>query len=140
LTGNRFPWGNIISESQANYFGDTAYGYDLGPDGYNPIANYPATTPGTCPVGSFAPNGYGLYDMAGNVFEWCWDWYAAPPYPAGSSYLGGTNPTGAAIGSFHLLRGGSWVYVASLSRCAYRDYDSPSNADTYWGFRCVRGL
>jgi formylglycine-generating enzyme required for sulfatase activity len=142
LTGNRFPWGNIITESQANYFGDTNWTYDLGPTGCNAIANYPATTPGTSPVGSFAPNSYGLYDMAGNVVEWCWDRYAAPPYPAGSPYLGGTDPRGPVgpLGS-RVLRGGSWYGNASLARCASRDFSSPSFAAyDNLGFRCVRGL
>ena len=143
LSGQRFPWGNTISESQANYNGDTnVYNYyDLGPNGYNAIGNYPATSPGTSPVGYFAPNGYGLNDVAGNVFEWCWDWYAAPTYPTGSPYLGGTDPRGP-VGplSLRVLRGGSWNYYANSARCANRNSGNPNFADSVYGFRCVRGL
>jgi formylglycine-generating enzyme len=141
VTGNRFPWGNIITEGQANYYAYPAgYSYDLGPYiGYN--TNFNSGSVSTSPVGSFAPNGYGLYDMAGNVFEWCWDWYAAPPYPTGSPYLGGSNPTGAGLGSGdRVLRGGFWGGNAFGSRCACRDSYYPSLAVSYIGFRCVRGL
>ena len=137
LSGQRFPWGNSISGSQANYRGSTAsYSYDLGPDGYNPIGNYPTTSPGTSPVGSFAPNGYGLYDMAGNVFEWCWDWYGTP-YGQPTT----NNPTGAGPGSgSRVLRGGNWNANAFSARCAYRILNYPFNAYYIVGFRCVRGL
>ena len=141
LTGNRFPWGNIITESQANYDADPAdYSYDLGPySGYN--TNFNSGSAYTSPVGSFAPNGYGLYDMAGNVLEWCWDWYAAPPYPAGSPYLGGSNPTGPGSKSrLRVARGGSWSLYAYSSRCAYRVSFSPDFTASDVGFRCVRGF
>ncbi|MGH7442861.1 MAG: formylglycine-generating enzyme family protein, partial [bacterium] len=95
LSGRRFPWGNRIDENQANYDGATSsYSDDLGPNGYNAIGNA-----ATSPVGSFDVNGYGLYDMAGNVEEWCWDWYGGTPYTAGSAYLGGSNPQGVGPGS-----------------------------------------
>jgi sulfatase modifying factor 1 len=141
LTGNRFPWGNFITESQANYYAlPASYSYDLAPySGYN--ANFDTgSLPYTSPVGSFAPNGYGIYDMVGDVFEWCWDWYAAPPYPAGSPYLGGANPTGAATGNFRVSRGGSWNDSAVDARCAHRGSNAPFNAVSGIGFRCVRGL
>lgn len=139
LSGQRFPWGDTLSETLANYNGDiNDYSYDLGPNGCG--ASYrTGGFPYTSPVGSFPPNGYGLNDMAGNVFEWCWDWYAAPPYPAGSPYLGGTDPRGPAsspVGG-RVLRGGSWGGLAGFARCAYRGF-YPVIVPYAEGFRCVR--
>jgi formylglycine-generating enzyme required for sulfatase activity len=140
LSGKRFPWGDTISESQANYYAypkppnSSGYTYDLGPySGYN--TNYNTGYPYTSPVGSFAPNVYGLYDMAGNVFEWCWDWYGTP-YGQPTT----NNPTGPAGPSLRVLRGGVWNYTADVARCAYRLYNSPSYAYNDVGFRCVRGF
>src|ERR1019366_3357331 len=142
LSGQRFPWGDTISESQANYRAypnppnSGGYTYDLGPyTGFN--MNFDTTGfPYTSPVGSFAANGYGLYDMAGNVCEWCWDWYGTP-YGQPTT----TNPTGPASGSDRAMRGGNWGYWASGARCACRDYHVvPWNFTYDIGFRCVRGL
>jgi formylglycine-generating enzyme len=134
LTGQRFPWGNIISQSQADYFGDPSdYPYDLGPAGFNAV--YAAgAEPFTSPVGSFAPNAYGLYDMAGNVFEWCWDWYSSTYYGS----FPGADPRGPALGSMRVARGGSWGYFAYNARCAFRTSEPPSEAGNNGGFRCVR--
>ena len=135
LSGQRFPWGNVINQNLANYQGATAsYTYDLGPNGVNPAFTN-GGVPYTSPVGSFAANGYGLNDMAGNVLEWCWDWYK-------TTYDGGSDPHGPAGPlSYRVLRGGDWYGSAFIARCAYRNVNnSPSNANDYFGFRCVRGL
>jgi formylglycine-generating enzyme required for sulfatase activity len=137
LNGQRFPWGNTISESRANYIGDTNdYSYDLGPNGFN-TAFTNGVTPYTSPVGYFAPNNYGLYDMAGNLDEWCWDWYGKP-YGQPTT----NNPTGptSSPNGYRVLRGGEWNDPAYSARCANRIYKgTPTVADQYIGFRCVKG-
>jgi formylglycine-generating enzyme required for sulfatase activity len=134
LTGQRFPWGNEINQSLANYYGSTIfYTYDSGPDNLNAIGSVGGTSPATSPVGSFAANGYGLHDMSGNVFEWCWDWYSSP-------YVGGTDPRGATSGSLRVDRGGSWGNDAVYCRVANRGRDVPSSRDYDSGFRTARGL
>jgi formylglycine-generating enzyme required for sulfatase activity len=139
LNGLRFPWGNTIAESQANYIGDTNdFSYDLGPNGPNPVGLI-GGFPYTSPVGSFAANGYGLYDMTGNVEEWCWDQYAGPPYSTGSPYLGGSDPHGSETGGYRVLRGGYWEAGVPLVCCAGRDYAGPWWHDSFnTGFRCVK--
>jgi formylglycine-generating enzyme len=140
LNGRRFPWGNLISEGQANYNGNTnVYSYDLGPNGTNALGllgGYPYTSP----VGSFDVNGYGINDMAGNVLQWCWDLYVSPalPYQAGSPYLGGIDPRGPATGNHRIERGGCWGFGdASSARCAFRNFFIPANASNTIGLRCV---
>ena len=132
LSGQRFPWGNSISENLANYVGDTTdLSYDFGPNGYN-AAFATGPFPYTSPVGYFAANGYGLYDMAGNVWEWCWDWYGTP-------YAGGSDPRGPASGGYRVLRGGDWGSYANDARCASRYPLAPTLYGQNLGFRCVRG-
>jgi sulfatase modifying factor 1 len=139
LSGQRFPWGDTISESQADYIADPnptnsgGYTYDLGPyTGFN--TNFDtAHVPFTSPVGYFAPNGYGLNDMAGNLYELCWDWRGTP-YGQPTTI----NPTGPPSGINRVLRGGNWESLAIFVRCAYRGYYFPYGANNDFGFRCVR--
>jgi formylglycine-generating enzyme required for sulfatase activity len=134
-SGQRFPWGNTINESQANYYSYNGDAYDLSNTGYNPAFNdgvYPLTSP----VDYFAPNGYGLYDMAGNVWQWCWDW--SGDYSSSSQ----TDPRGPTtgqygIGSYRVLRGGPWNYYASDARCARSNVNHADLGLNVVGFRCV---
>ena len=92
---------------------------------------YGAIDGSTHPVGQKPANAWGLYDMHGNVFEWCWDWYGA--YPSGAQ----TDPIGASSGSFRVSRGGCWYYqlfVRSAARACY----SPTDRYDILGFRLVR--
>jgi len=105
---------------------------DIVGDDLNAWTNIRDGYAGTAAVGSFAPNPWGLYDMHGNVFEWCWDWYGN--YPSGAQ----TDPVGASSGSARVLRGGSWGISAQFVRSAFRLYYTPTFRFNFLGFRVLR--
>ena len=129
LAGKKYPWGDTLTHDNANYSGT----------GGRDKWKY------TAPVGSFPANNYGLYDMAGNIYEWCLDEYQADFYSKSPR----TNPiAGAAnldeiINNFtdltvrRVLRGGSWGYFNYDVRVANRGRFLPGNWDATFGFRCV---
>lgn len=133
--GRLFPWGeDTIQHARANYNSRTNETYDTSPTrGYHPsYSNEPM--PYTSPVGSFPANGYGLQDVAGNVMEWCWDWYN--DYPA-DYQTDPPGPTTSSLGA-RVLRGGSWDYNSSFACCAKRSGYVPTNEVDFVGFRCAR--
>ena len=90
----------------------------------------------TAPVGSYAPNAFGLYDMVGNVWEWVSDWHAADAYAQAPRH----DPQGPAKGEVRVRRGGSWHTWPFYARCAYRNWNAPSTRYTLVGLRLVREI
>ena len=119
LNGKRYPWGDTITQSLANYDG---------------LWDFAIT-----PVGLFPTNGYGLYDIVGNIWVWCWDWYE--PFASSDAQ---TDPRGPdappKAASDRVMRGGSWYSDAYFLRCAYRGQNAPIDGNVNIGFRCARGL
>jgi formylglycine-generating enzyme required for sulfatase activity len=133
ISGKRFPWGgDTIDHSWANYAANSSRAHDI--SGYATDTYHPdyevGEVPYTAPVARFAANGFGLHDMAGNVFEWCSDWYAA------DSYAGGvTDPRGAESGDERILRGGGWNNGANRARACDRHRRLPTDRISNVGFR-----
>ena len=114
LAGKLYPWGDTIDPTLANY----------------------DNRAGTTRVDAYPANGYGLHDMAGNVWEWVADWYD-PRYYQHSSVQ---NPTGPERGATKVLRGGAWLLFPEFCRVAYRFRNSPEFRFNLIGFRLARSL
>ena len=158
--GHRFPWSDqdTIQHARANYSSDSYFPYDTSPTrGYHPCwgtGSYPYTSPMGFFTGALrykvdwgwpgtptsyqtanGANGYGLYDMAGNVWELCNDWY-------GETYYGSSpynNPHGPITGTYRVLRGGSWPHIANYCRVANRFTLTPDYRGADFGIRCAMG-
>lgn len=118
-----FNTGTCLTDAQANY--DWAYPYST-------CTNTNTTRlDTTTAVGSYPANAFGLYDMHGNVWQWCADWYGTYPTTAQ------TNPTGPTSGSYRVVRGGGWLFIAQNCRSANRYYDYPYYYINLIGFRVV---
>jgi len=134
LVGKRYVWGNAspVPKRVGNIQDETARrsypNWDIIFEGYDDGYLY------TSPVGIYEPNGYGLYDMLGNVWEWCADWYSGTYY----GYSPSENPSGPGTRTDRTMRGGSWNSTQTTVRVSYRSSDPPTHANLYTGFRCVQ--
>ncbi|HPA21216.1 MAG TPA: SUMF1/EgtB/PvdO family nonheme iron enzyme [Verrucomicrobiae bacterium] len=138
VAGRRFPFGDTISHTQANYFAVTngVPSYDVSPTPrYHPdFSKAGEIKPYTGPVTNFSANGCGLYGMADNVWEWCWDYYGADYYAISPL----TDPHGPASGLKRLARGGCWDSGADSCRTAFRNNRAADEAVHYNGLRVAR--
>ncbi len=127
-----YPWGDELTPDGrhlCNIWQGDFPTLDLGEDGYT----------GPCPPQAFPPNGYGLYTMTGNVWEWCSDWF----HPSHHVTATRTNPVGPGEGTSRVMKGGSYLCHKSYCnryRVAGRTSNTPDSATTNLGFRCVRDV
>jgi formylglycine-generating enzyme required for sulfatase activity len=117
----------------ASYGGNEDALYPTGLDIERSEANFFSSD--TTPVMSYPPNGYDLYDMAGNVYEWCNDWYDYGYYVV--SVQEPDNPKGPAQGVYRVLRGGCWKSLKEDMRSSHRHRNNPGTVNSTYGFRCV---
>ncbi len=110
-SGTPFPWGDDPDPRHANF-----------------------ASSGIAPVKRFPANGYSIHDMAGNVWEWCSDWYDATYYQVSPA----SNPQGPSIGTLKILRGGAWYSNEDQIRIANRYYALPDSRSFHTGFRCAK--
>jgi formylglycine-generating enzyme required for sulfatase activity len=127
-----YPWGDDVDGSNANYWESGDPDETGGDPRTTAVAYYDG---GQTPPGLHMANGYGLYDVAGNVWEWCNDWYDSGYY-SNSPY---DNPHGPASGAFRVLRGGSWNDDGDDLRCAIRSAGAPGLRNGAAGFRVAAG-
>lgn len=127
LEQNRYAWGDVFKpngETMLNIFEGTFPSHNTGEDGYI----------STAPADSFPPNGFGLYNVCGNVWEWCSDWFDATWYVGGPT----VNPTGPELGDSRVTRGGSYLCHDSYCnryRVAARTSNTPDSSTGNMGFR-----
>ncbi len=135
--GGNVRFGNgkdVADPAEMNFDAGHAYNALYAPDWHVPGKGRGATTP----VHSFAPNALGLYDMSGNVLEWCQDWWSEGDDHYYRQSEGAHNPTGPDAGQMRVVRGGSWNFIAYFCRCSFRNWFIPLVLINYVGFRVFR--